>query len=272
MKTRKLFTEDIVNVAKQLYNNGQSCQQIANLLDFTIDVVQDKLKETDVVMRSHNKKYTVNDNYFENIDTPDKAYFLGLLTADGSINKNTICIYLQERDSGILRKFKDYIQTNSPLDKRIRKFPQSSLIGFHVTSPKIVNDLSKWGVVKNKTFKTYFPPIAEELWNHFIRGVFDGDGCIWTGNANRNWSTIGAVTITGNLELMNAIQDILVKECRLQKNKINLKLCKDGVIGNLVYGGNKQVLRIKNYLYKDCRNLYLTRKLEKFNKLKTKQK
>lgn len=29
------------------------------------------------------KKYTVNENYFENLNSPEKAYVLGFLYADG---------------------------------------------------------------------------------------------------------------------------------------------------------------------------------------------
>ena len=42
-----------------------------------------RLKPSDFV-----KKYFVNENYFENIDTDSKAYILGFLYADGNIGSN----------------------------------------------------------------------------------------------------------------------------------------------------------------------------------------
>lgn len=66
-------------------------------------------------------KYTFNKDYFERIDSKDKAYFLGLLYADGcnSISATqgqcTIVINLHEKDRSILDIFNKYIGSNKPL-------------------------------------------------------------------------------------------------------------------------------------------------------------
>ena len=50
------------------------------------------------------RKYNLDEHYFDKIDTPNKAYILGLLFADGnnSLVKSTIRISLQESDKDIL--------------------------------------------------------------------------------------------------------------------------------------------------------------------------
>ncbi len=55
---------------------------------------------------------TYRKDYFEEINTPDKAYFLGFLKADGYIdkNRNRVALRLQEKDVEILRKFCDVLQ------------------------------------------------------------------------------------------------------------------------------------------------------------------
>ena len=71
-------------------------------------------------------KYTFNKDYFERIDSKDKAYFLGLLYADGcnsiSATKqhHTIVLNLQEKDKDILDIFNKYINSNKPLTYRPR--------------------------------------------------------------------------------------------------------------------------------------------------------
>ena len=48
-----------------------------------------------------------------------------------------------------------------------------------VCGTKIHHDLEKHGCVENKSLILQFPTtVPEELMHHFIRGYFDGDGCI----------------------------------------------------------------------------------------------
>ncbi len=55
--------------------------------------------------------YKINDYYFSDIDTEDKAYFLG---TDGYINDKRKYVYLtlQETDKDILEKFNKFIFRN----------------------------------------------------------------------------------------------------------------------------------------------------------------
>lgn len=129
-----------------------------------------------------------NENYFDIIDTPQKAYFLGLLYADGCISHTTrtsgsICyimaIALQEDDKYVLEKFRIEMERPNNLlfirgnDHRKAKFC------FTVSGEKIHHDLEKHGCVERKSLILQFPTtVPEELMSHFIRGYFDGDGCI----------------------------------------------------------------------------------------------
>ena len=55
---------------------------------------------------------------------------------------------------------------------------ESALIS--VRSNLLVNDLNKYGIIKNKTYKTsHLPSIAPEMLPHFMRGLIDGDGSIY---------------------------------------------------------------------------------------------
>lgn len=121
-------------------------------------------------------KYTANYRYFKDIDSEDKAYWLGFLYADGcvrKVSKNSFNISLQlsEKDKRHIELFKECINANHPIRKDLN---MSRIILF---SEDMASDLKKWGCVPRKTFKIKgIPNINKSLINHFIRGYHDGDG------------------------------------------------------------------------------------------------
>jgi intein/homing endonuclease len=139
-----------------------------------------------------------NENYFEKIDSEDKAYFLGFIVADGCIikdNENTkkkaqnrLVIGIQERDREILEilnnKITPYKKLNVFIRNRKHEIWQNN-VTFKVNSNKICNDLEKLGVNSRKSGNETFPDLKEELITHFIRGFFDGDGCIYIKTINK---------------------------------------------------------------------------------------
>lgn len=89
----------------------------------------------------NNKKHTFNENYFEKIDAFDKAYFLGLLYADGSnclhpTVKRAISISLQEEDAEILKLFSEYTQSTYPLIYKPPKNNRKGVYKFYVYCEK----------------------------------------------------------------------------------------------------------------------------------------
>jgi hypothetical protein len=76
-----------------------------------------------------------------------------------------------------------------------RKY-ESDCSTFSIYNTKIVSDLYKHGCVNNKTFKIKLPKLREDLIRHFIRGYFDGDGCISLPN----------IKILGNEDFISSLQ------------------------------------------------------------------
>ena len=96
-------------------------------------------------------------------------------------------ISLHDKDKYILENFKKYLKTKKPLIKHLSKTKyygkvkiRSSLRwALYITVVKMVKDLIKLGIYRNKTKTIGFPSnkfIPHNLMRHFIRGVFDGDG------------------------------------------------------------------------------------------------
>lgn len=207
------------------------------------------------------RKYHLNESFFEKIDCQEKAYFLGFIFADGSVSKtskmNSLRIHLHPQDCDILNKFKNLLGSNAPII-----FDKKGYVHFSVFSKKLTDDLILLGAVPAKTFKIRFPfqIIPPELYRHFIRGYFDGDGC-FTRNPRQHSSV--KFSITSNNFFVKELQNILVK--RLGLNQVKLIKCKSDGIESLCYGGRNNFIKFYNFIYEGA-CIFLERKKEKADK------
>ena len=64
------------------YHNGQTITEIARNYNISAPTVWYWLKKRGIKIRGK-RKYKIIESYFDEIDTKEKAYFLGLLYADG---------------------------------------------------------------------------------------------------------------------------------------------------------------------------------------------
>lgn len=138
-----------------------------------------------------NRCYSLNESYFEFIDSEEKAYWLGFIMADGCISSsdskydpNRLDILLKDDEDNriLLNQFKQDIDFSRDLEYReitnIKYGFSSDEVGIRVNSKKFVNYLLQHNVSPNKTGKEIIPKLDYELIKYFIRGYFDGDGCI----------------------------------------------------------------------------------------------
>lgn len=135
------------------------------------------------------RKYHLNEDYFKNIDTEEKAYWLGFICADGNISSTNrmtkslrLRINLHEKDKDMLIKFRDAIQSNYPIrhfvsNKGVEGL-ESPQVKIEVNSNKLGDSLLNLGLTFNKTYSLDMPKINDCFKRHFIRGYFDGDGSI----------------------------------------------------------------------------------------------
>lgn len=203
------------------------------------------------------RKYKLNENYFEYIDTEEKAYFLGLLYADGYINETLkmIDLTLHQQDVEILNKLVSCIYPNGRPLKLIR----NKYFRLIINSNKMVSDLKNHGCFQKKTFKLKFPEVSNELIKHFIRGYFDGDGCVTIDKEG----TLN-ISIVGTIDFLDEIKQILRKACKLNDTVYdNRHPNRNNNIRALRFGGNIVINRIYHYLY-DNSSIYLKRKNDKF--------
>lgn len=137
----------------------------------------------------NNRRYHRNQHYFDVIDTPNKAYILGLLYADGNNfydgncrTSSIITIALQEQDKQLLECIRNEIEYEGPLHhiELSKKNPlHKNQYALVVNDTYMSQRLIELGVVKAKSLIITWPTFLEEnLVRHFVRGYFDGDGCI----------------------------------------------------------------------------------------------
>lgn len=216
----------------------------------------------------------VDENYFENIDNEEKAYFLGLIYADGNVTGNIFQIVLSEEDSNVLEILKLRIKPNSTLTYLDRKNPKwKNCKKFSIWNKKIVSDLLKWGVVERKTYKELHIPIIEKnLIRHFIRGFLDGDGFISINESNHikkdgytNYTVRKVVGLTNSSKvLLNEISIFMENELGVSPGKIYNTNGTGSTVPSysMWFFRNKDVLKIIDFLYKDS-HIYMDRKYKK---------
>ena len=134
-----------------------------------------------------------------------------------------------------------------------------------VGSDKLCNDLIKHGCLPRKTFILKWPTtIPENLIRHFIRGLFDGDGCVLSKSKHNQMAPNFRFQITGTKDICQGTNEFFHK-------LFNFKLIKLYHHRNsYVYllGGNYQVKQVFFYLYNNSnKNLKLRRKYNKFKKI-----
>lgn len=262
----KISKEEEKQICKD-YLKFKNTSPIAKKFNRTISVIINVLKRNniDIIKRlGRHVKLKCNDDYFEKIDRFDKAYFLGLIVSDGGVSERALTICLQEKDKNILEKFIKNLEYSGKLSfNNKRKENHQNTYRLTIYSRKLVKDLEQYGVIPAKSHHTYFPDIPEEFHSHFIRGVFDGDGHVGGFHTKR-------FTITGNKLLIEKIRNILSEKLNIFKCAISFKSSINKTSVHFRYSKDEDLLKIKEYLYRNCEECYIIRKKEKFDSFKFK--
>ena len=262
ISTKKGFIAHLTNKENDdicmRYINGESTCKIGKLYNVTDHVISKVLRMNNIKIRPTGViPASGNQSYFNLINDEKKAYIIGLLMADGYIiipNRKSPRspiwgITLNKNDSYLLDEIRQVIG----IEKKI--YYQRNEAILTVSSKEMVQDLSKYNIVKNKHFSISFPfdNIDEIWWRHVIRGIFDGDGCIYKNHC----------TFYGNRYLITDVKNILIQSINISNNSIFYK--KDGVC-MFSFSKKTDIISFYNYIYQDA-SIYLKRKYSKFQDL-----
>lgn len=259
------FSMEAKNDIKSMYLSGYSTVKIAKKYNTSHKTIARVLDEYEIKrIGNGRRKYKLDEHYFDVIDTPNKAYILGLLYADGSNgkSKSTITISLQEEDVDLLERIRTELKSEKPLE--YLDYSNKHDFGYHYKnqyrllffSAHMCRTLEAIGMVPNKSLVLTFPDIDPTLHSHFIRGYFDGDGCFCKSLSK------GIISFTSTHTFCKSIQDIFIENLGISGGIYDAS-CHNGCTAAFSISGNRQVKKILDWLYNDA-DIYLERKYYKY--------
>ena len=267
-----IWTESQIAYIVNEYNSTHSTTKIAEKFGTNPQMIRNILRKNRVKVLPLSElgklNFPRNSDFFGKIDTPQKAYWLGFLYADGYIGKEKdkrVRITLKKDDEGHLRKFLNAIEAiNTPVKYSQKedagKIFEQSFCSFR--DAKMVEDLKNAGCVNCKSYILTFPStdiVSKELQSHFIRGYFDGDGSLHSTLSGKNKTPRYRVTFVGTKAFLESLRSIFEKEHIAIENRETYCM--------FSMAGNKQLVSVLEYLYKDSEdNIELTRKRQIYNK------
>lgn len=239
-------SEDIIKA----YQQGFSMKNIADNSSYSEWGIRKILLENNIQIRGLNSKGNRVEDYFSNINTPEKAYLLGLIQTDGNITnkKNHSALSItQHKDfawyiEDMLLDFSSYVCNTK--DKNCRQL--------QIGSKTIVSDLIKLGIVPNKVknqtddnINILWESIPEEFKGDFIRGCIDGDGYVTFFTQEK------AINESCNIGFCSVKEILIDKIIDFIYNKFNYQCGKgrNGTVYKLYITDRNKAIEIGKYLY-----------------------
>ncbi len=274
-KQRRLSHQEKNELFRMFETGNYSGNQLTNYFPISQVAINALLRRNGYDAKSASelkRKYPIVEDFFDEINTEEKAYILGLLYADGwnQTERNVIGIGLKESDKEILDKITNLMQPTKPLGyykkNKLKKGFENSQNEYRlvIANKHISERLVELGCGKAKTHNLVFPTeeqVPKHLQRHFVRGYFDGDGSV-SGDKQKQFNLVGTINF------LLPLQQILIEELGFSKTKLDQRHKeRDNEIRSLRYCGINQCITFRDWLYKDA-TIYLERKYDIFHSYK----
>jgi hypothetical protein len=150
---------------------------IAERLSRTVSSISQKAAILGVISRDTVIGQSAVHDYFSVVDTPEKAYVLGLLAADGCVaGKHPRVVFgLQAKDAHLVEFVRDCLNPEAS----VWRAQDNGFARIQITSSQMVADLARFGVVPRKSLILQWPALPEAVQRSFLLGYFDGDGTMY---------------------------------------------------------------------------------------------
>ena len=210
------------------------------------------------------KRYELDENYFKEINTEQKAYILGFIFADGNISDGKdkhyrLRIHLKRDDVDILEKIRNELSYTGEIKLRTLKSKKSygyEICCLEISNKTLVTDLKHLGCIPCKSNVCKFPSsISENLKRHFVRGYFDANGAVYWANGFKRMSDLKLSISSGSKDMLESIISIIIENndgvnpLGFRSKSSSCEYAKSGI----------QALKILNWMYTDS-NIHLNRK------------
>lgn len=244
---------------EECLEKGMSTRDIEKICDKKRSTISYWIRKYNLTDVSHYRKH---DNYrFEKIDTKEKAYALGFILADSSINKTNTELSVAIKDKNVIEFIANIIDGNvhydNTFDKKTRRFPRARI------TKKIV-DITKFtgGYAKKER---HYPRVRDDLERYLIQGLFDADGCLTWGrrkDKNRIWQKI---SFTSQLKILEGVQKYLINKLNIS-TVIRPKANEDCYV--LEFSNLNDVVKFCKHIYPNENFIILQRKYLKYKALR----
>lgn len=247
------LTEEDKEKIIAFYHDRPELKQVdvAKAMNISTNALRTLLKERGI--NAHRRrKYTLNEDYFESIDSPQKAYLLGYLFADGFVSKDKNAIVLSSIDKELIEFFLKETECNAPIHENRNSGYGSKKISYtlNISSKKMKCDLANNGMIFGKHLRTkHLPKIEKPLIYQFIRGYAEADGSILIGMTTTRFKErvyhyeTCTWCVIGQRSFLKDIADVL-------EIPLHLKASHTDGLFYLRIGGKSAIRDIYNILYK----------------------
>lgn len=254
---------------------SQSCRRFTdkNLTSWLYKTgkLRKKLRYNGPDRRIQRTKGNVNIDFFKKW-SPEMAYVLGFFAADGGMFINSGgSRYLQftSTDREILEKIRTLLLAKQRIALKNKSSKnQKDCYLLQVGSKEMFNDLKFLGFTPKKELKVKVPNVPDRYFNHFLRGYFDGDGCIskcWYKKKDRKNKSyiVFLVFASGSKKFLKKISEKLTEILSIGKGYFYRK-----GNGSWLRYGKRETSKICNFMYSDLDSAcFLTRKYNKFKEI-----
>lgn len=234
-----------------LYKSGLKMSDIAKEINLGRDTISTYLKRMNIDrrVRGDYNNIVLDFDYFEKIDTSNKAYYLGFIAADGYNNKSKLLeITLHPKDKQQLENFVKEIKSNRPITIKKGKY-----VYLGIFSKRFMSHLETHGIVPRKSLVLKYPTtVPKEFQKDFDRGYFDGDGYISKDGKK--------IEIVGTQDILLGIAESIFQSVKVNPSTIMQK----GPVWRMFYSGAKKTAKIYAHFYADSIT-FLERKHLRFN-------
>lgn len=201
-----------------------------------------------------------NEKFFD-VVSPEMAWVLGLAFSDGNLsdcrNGHRARLSIKSIDYQLLDTVKRVSGNGGRIFNAGKTSAHNEIYRLEWSHPQIIASAKRWGIVPRKTLNLTFPyALPKELWNDFIRGLFDGDGCVHLSmDKRRRSSYLRQCCFLGTNDLLRPLPSHLGLDDRITPYR---------AIAKLVYYKVSDLRRIFDAMYHSLNVPCLERKRAKF--------
>lgn len=183
---------------------------------------------------------------------------LGVICADGCLAEHANgyhCLNITSKDLGWLEQIRQTLRAGHKIGQKRRAYQ------LQIRHQGIYNCLLGYGLTPRKSKTLQLPPVPEEVFSDFVRGYFDGDGCvtIWQETRWRHTWQMKTTFTSGSKKFLEALRARLSAEARMTSGSMWF-----GRAYNLRYT-IADSMKLCRFMYPAAANyLCLARKRERF--------